>query len=456
MPDASNRDQKYGFLRLVPLLCIGVLLLATFRLYGYAYFWLDDFNNLHWVRDRTFPEAIGLVLSPSAAHFRPTGMLVYQIAGVLFGRDPKPYHWLMWAIHAFNVGLVYIVLKRLTLSRAGAAVGALFFAYPPVFNDLFWSFGTIFELTGAALFFTGMLVWHQQKRNLGVVLLATAVFILALKAKEMAITLPAVWILQDLLLRRPLRWKELVAVVFPGIVGAWFGFQRLVLMQAPEPAQPYYMDLRGITMGRGFAHYFNALLGTNWRWQYWCIGFVALLLVFALLRWRRVFFFQAYIFVTFLPIIFLINHRDPFYWYFPMLGICGILAMLTRSITDWLAPKIPERRLALSASISFALLSLSVYAWSCDTMRERREWQAGIGREYRGFVESLQALPTPNPGETLYFKSIPEHFDADTLLFASEFALQIPGVYAQIVEDFPPGARYRLVFENSRVIMQGQ
>jgi len=139
-----------------------------------------------------------------------------------------------------------------------------------------------------------------------------------------------------------------------------------------------------------------------------------------------------------------------------MLGICGILAMLTRSITDWLAPKIPERRLALSASISFALLSLSVYAWSCDTMRERREWQAGIGREYRGFVESLQALPTPNPGETLYFKSIPEHFDADTLLFASEFALQIPGVDAQIVEDFPPGARYRLFFENSRVIMQGQ
>ena len=87
-------------------------------------------------------------------------------------------------------------------------------------------------------------------------------------------------------------------------------------------------------------------------------------------------------------------------------------------------------------------------------MLERRVWQAGIGREYRGFVESLQALPSPNPGEPLYFKSIPEHFDSGTLLFASEFALQRSDVGAQIVEDFPPGARYRLVFENSRVIMQ--
>src|SRR4030095_8266577 len=113
MPEGSTIDQKYRFLRFVPLVCIAVLLLATFRLYGYAYFWLDDFNNLHWVRDRTFLEAIGLVLSPSGPDLRLTCVLVYQMSGVLFGLVPTPYHWLMWAFHALNVGLVYILLKRL-------------------------------------------------------------------------------------------------------------------------------------------------------------------------------------------------------------------------------------------------------------------------------------------------------------------------------------------------------
>src|SRR5678815_3748670 len=74
-------------------------LLPTFRLYSYAYFWLDDFNNLHWVRLSTFPEALGLIISPSAEAFRPTGMLVYKLAYALFGRDSRPYHWIVWGIH---------------------------------------------------------------------------------------------------------------------------------------------------------------------------------------------------------------------------------------------------------------------------------------------------------------------------------------------------------------------
>lgn len=452
MPEGSNIDQKYHFLRLVPLVCIGVLLLATFRLYGYAYFWLDDFNNLHWIRLRTFPEAIGLILSPSAEHFRPVGMFFYQVAYAVFDRDPRPYHWMMWAIHALNIGLVYLVLKRLTRSRAGAAVGALLFVYPVAFSDIFWSFGTIFELTGAALFFTGILLWQRTNRTVAVVLSATAVFILAIKAKEMAITLPAVWLLQDLLLRRPVRWKEVLIVVLPGIAGAWFGVQRLFMMRESNPGQPYFMDLQGITMGHGYSYYFNALFETQLRWQVWSIGFVAAFLLFAVLRWREVIFFQSYVFVTFLPVIFLVNHRDPFYSYFPMLGVCGMAAMLVKAVTDWLMPRVPNGRLAIYGSIAFALLSWSLYAHSRGETEGRRRWQEAISRNYRGFVQSLQTLPSPNPGETLYFTSMPEYFDSGALLFASELAFRRKDIDAKLVESFPPGARYRLVFVDTRIV----
>jgi hypothetical protein len=437
--------------RFVPALCIGVLLLFTFRQYTFAYFWLDDFNNLHWIQQWSLLDGIGHVFSPSAQYFRPVGMLVYQIAFNLFDRDPRPYHWLMWAIHSLNVAIVYVVLKRFTESRAGAAVGAMLFAYPPIFTDIFWSFGTIFELIGAALFFTGMLLWQRKSRSLAIVLASCAVFILAIKTKEMAITLPAVWLLQDVLLRRPLKWKEFGAIVLPGLIGAWYGLQKLSEMRAPDPNQPYYMDFHGIVMGRGFGFYFNTLFDTNLRWQIWCIGFTVVLLILLALKWRLAAFFQMYVFVTFLPLIFLVNHRGPFYWYFPMLGVCGLAALLVKTATERVTSRISPRRLAPYGSFAFALLCLVYFIHSSRATAVQREQQQDISEKYRGFVESLQQLPPPDQGETLFFTSVPDYFDADALRFASELALHRSDIAVKLVQESPPDARYRLVFENSRV-----
>ena len=437
--------------RFAPAVCIGVLLLFTFRQYNFAYFWLDDFNNLHWIQQWSLLDGIGRVFSPSGQYFRPVGMLVYQIAFNVFDRDPRPYHWLMWAMHSLNVVIIYVLLKNFTQSRAGAAVGAMLFACPPVFKDILWSFGMIFELVGAPLFFAGMLLWQRKKRSLAVVLAACAVFILAIKAKEMAITLPAIWLLQDVLLRQPLKWKELGAVVLPGLIGAWYGLQRLAEMRAPDPSQPYYMDIRGVVMGRGFGFYFNTLFETNLRWQIWCIGFTVVLLIFLALKWRLAAFFQLYVFVIFLPLIFLVNHRGPFYWYFPMLGVCGLAALLVKTATETVISRISPRRLAPYASFAFALLCLAYFIQSSRSTAVHRQWQQQISEKYRGFVESLQQLPPPDQGETLFFTSVPDYFDADTLRFASELALHRSDIAVKLVQEFPLDARYRLAFENSRV-----
>ena len=140
------------YLRFVPPVCIGVLLFFTFRLYATSYFWLDDFTNLCRIESRTLGELLWVIVSPSPAHFRPVGMLFYWAALQLFDRNAFGYHLIMWALHSVNVFLVYIVLKRLTDSRTGSAIGAMLYVFPAVFNDLFWSFGTIFELVGASLF----------------------------------------------------------------------------------------------------------------------------------------------------------------------------------------------------------------------------------------------------------------------------------------------------------------
>ena len=430
-----------------------MLLFFVFRLYGFAYFWVDDFNVLHWIQEWSFLDGVLKILSPSAEHFRPVGVLVYDVAFNLFDLDSRLYHWLAWTIHSLNVALVYVVLKRMTGSRSGAAVGALWFACTPVFNDIFFTFGTIFDLTALPLFLVGMLLWQWERRSLALVFAVSAVFVLAIKSKEMAITLPAVLLAQDLLLRRPLLWKETAAVLVPGGAGLWFGLQKLLQMQETNPGDPYYMDLRGIVMGRGFSFYFDSLFDLGLRWQVWSIAFVAVLLVFLVLRRRLAAFFQIYVFVTFLPVIFLVNHRFAFYWYLPMVGVCGLAALVVKAATEKLLQYLPPERAVPYACVTFALLCAGNYVYFEKATEGSRNFGQKVAADFRALIESLQALPPPGRGETIFFNSLPEYFDEGLLQNAVQLALRRDDVGVRVVKEFPSEARYRLELENARAVM---
>ena len=144
-----KRDSLY--LYIIPIACVVLLLVFTLRLYTFAYFWLDDFNNLYWVQTQSFSQMVGYVVNPASDFFRPAGMFLYWAALQLFDRNAQAYHLLLWSLHAINVGLVYWILRRFTGSHAGAMVGAMLFSSQYLLNDLYWSFGTIFEVASAML-----------------------------------------------------------------------------------------------------------------------------------------------------------------------------------------------------------------------------------------------------------------------------------------------------------------
>ena len=439
------------YVSVVPPACIGILLLFTFAIYRDSYFTLDDFNNLFWVNQWTYGQTLQMLFSPSAEYFRPVGMLFYRIALGLFGLKPTLFHVLLWAIHTLNVALVYLALKRFVDSRAGAGAGALLFACPPVFSDIFRNFGTIFEVTGFALYLTGMMLWLRKQRSIGVVLVATAVFFMALKAKEMALTLPAIWILQDVLLRRQLQWKRLLQVVIPGAVGVWFALQKVSQMSDPSPSGPYYIDLQGLTMGRGFGFYFNMLSPVSLRWEQWAAVLAVSLLTFIVLKKWRALFFQSYVLVAFLPVIFLVNHRDYFYWYFPIFGVCGLTALVAKKTFRVVSRRMERARLMPYAVTLFAVLCGMGYVMLRETTVNRRLGQHEFDKQYRAFVEGLQRLPSPTTGETLYFNSMPEAFDPSVLKMAVSVALQRYDVDAQLVDEFPQHASFRLEFRNGHI-----
>ena len=440
-----------NLLQLVSVLCVGALLFNTYRLYKGGYFGLDDFNNLYSVQQESFADMIGYILNPVSLYFRPTGMMCYWLVFRFFDLNPAAYHCLTWSLHAANTALMYFLLKRFTQSRPGAAVGAMLFASQAVFAAIYWDCGTIFELVAAFFSFLGIFLWTSERRGWLRVLFASLALLLAIEGKEMALTMPIIWLSYDLLLRKNMVRRMAAHWILPSTLALLYGLKATAMRGVPT-SDPYYMSITGSTLASGFGIYFNMLFGTSFRWQIWCIGFVVLLLVFACLRNRLALFFQSYVIIAFLPVIFLINHRSEFYWYLPFLGVSGLAAMLAKTVAVPIETRSPHWLVECGASVVFILLCWGTFLVHEEANRPQRSWERALTGEYRAFVTGLRALPAPPPGETIFFDSQPSLFDEDLLLAATQVALGRTDVHAKLVAEFPPEARYRLRFQESHLV----
>jgi len=439
------------YLWYVPLVGIAALLISTFRLYASSEFWLDDLTSLYWVQKTSGADMLIALLDPATPYFRPAGMVFYWIGLRMFGTNALPYHELAWIIHTVNTTLVYMVLARITASRQGAAVGAMLFASPAVFTDIFWNLGTIFELVSGCLFFLGVLLWSSERRTWARVFLLSVVFIYAVKGKEMAMTLPAIWLFYDLVVRTTSKWRHVIQIVVPGSAAVFLTYKALAEGRAVASDAPYFMDISSMTMGRGFGVYFNMILDTGIRWQVWAIGFVFLLILMTLFKLHSALFFHSWIFITFLPVIFLSNHRASVYWYIPFVGVCGIAALLVREVVRRLQPRIPSEAAAIAGSVCFLALCQAAFAVHKSQTVEIRGWQREREVESRALIQGLKELAPLPPNEILYFAVAPSHFAEVHLTGAAQVTLRRQDITAKLVEQFPEGARYRLRFENSRL-----
>jgi hypothetical protein len=421
-------------------------------LYEFAYFGSDTFNNLYWVQLESFWHMVRYILNPVSLYFRPAGMMCYWLLLRFFDLNPAAYRWLMWSLHAANTALVYFVLKRLTRGRPGAAIGAMVFASQAVFAEIYWSFGAVFELIAAFFSFVGILLWTYERRNWLQVLLASLALLLALKGKEMAVSMPVIWFSYDLLLRRDMKRMMAAHWVLPGVLAVWYGLSHALAMRGVVDNHPYYMSIQWSILASGFGTYFNMLFGTQFPWQIWWIGALVLLLVFVLLRSRLGLFFQLYVFIAFLPVIFLVNHRVALFWYLPFLGVCGFAAILANAVACVINRRNPQWLAETGALAVFALLCWGTFLLHEAANRPQRSWVRDVAYEWHAFVSGLRALPPPPSGETIFFNSLPPHIEESVLLTATQVALRRTDLHTKLVSEFPPEARYRLRFQESRLI----
>jgi hypothetical protein len=436
--------------------CLAALLGFTFRLYWHAYFTVDDFNNLALAQRYSGSNILRNVVDPTVRDFRPVGMAFYWMLQHCCDIDPLPYHAVGWLLHAVNVGLLFIVIRRIIDSGYAAAVGAALFAFQEIFREIYWNFGTIFELLSTALVLAAFYIHIRFRPSVYKILLIAVIYVLAIKAKEMAITLPIILALYEILRpaeasprrdRNSIAWSGAgLSVLF--LIGGWFVLNGVSYGQTLPPQDPYYMAFSPAQTVRGYGWYLDTLLHTHVAsWVY--IGMVAAILCYIVWqRDRRAAFFFLYALVALLPVIPLVNHRAAFYWYLPFLGLAGLAALATQGVAGKLEPRLGPDVSLIAAMVLFAAFCREQYVVQRRLGAGARIYLANRDQERRNFVQGLRTLPAPQRNETLYFASIPRDFDGEVLLTATQVALRRTDVQAKLVDAFPPGAPYRLRFDD--------
>ena len=423
---------------------------------------------------------IGHILNPLSGYFRPAYMMAYWVNWNFFGLNPLPYHWFKWLLHAFNVVLAYQVLKQLSGSRYGAAVAVLLFSYQIAFREIFFNFACLGELLCAALMWTGIWAYSRVGTSLKGLLWCYGIFYLALKAKEMAVTLPLIWLAYDLTVRDDLvyafwprifdgNWKIVVTRMGPIIRRLSVPFAMALgylLLKVPvmgglipfsmaSPTHPYYVDYSLTHMPVSFAWYFNYLFRTQMRPGEWLLIWGVVLSFLLWKHARAALFFFLYLFVSFIPVIVLVNRRLPYYWYIPSFGIGGLIALTVKQATSFPQIKRVPRLAEAVAAVLFLSLAYSHFIFQKQWTQPMMFWVDSLTEENRSFVAGLQQLPQPEPHSTVYFQSVPRYFDEIGARSVAQVVFRRTDLDGKIVPICPAAARYCVQFHNPEVTLLG-
>lgn len=181
----------------------------------------------------------------SVEYFRPLVVVSFAVDRVLYGLHAAGYHLTNVALHAAATLLAWVIARRvLGANFAAWASAALFAIHPCHVQAVGWISGRTDVL--AALFYMAAVALYLESRErpgaraaLGV--LAVLAFLLALTAKEMAITFPAVVLAHGLL--RPdgerLALRLRVPALAAAVAGLYLALRATVLGGLHAPPSPF-------------------------------------------------------------------------------------------------------------------------------------------------------------------------------------------------------------------------
>ncbi len=398
-----------------------------------AGFTTDDLVNLtaYWNQPlAALVKANILYFSPA---YRPMGALFYRPMFALVGFWPFPYRVFCFVLLIGNLGLIWLAIRYVTRSSEIAALSTLIGAFHPRLVDLYWNNGAIYDILCFTFYF-GALLYYVRSRRAGPILnvRGAAVFMVlyvgALNSKEMAVTLPVLLALYELIYFPPAMFEARQ-------VGKWAATNCRMAVTAGVLTVPYvwakllpqsvFTQLpafhRDVTPEQFLATY-GAYLDTLFYRDHWfgeiqtAVLLAAMLGIALLLRSRHLAFAWSMILVSVLPVAF-IPMRAAYVLYIPLAGWSLYAAALLVALRDVV---LRSRKLAGTAlwrqfALFLLVLVLLLRAYRVQRLRMYgeltlgqpviRSLLAGLDRLNPKFPHGTRILvvndPLPHPYEFL-------------------------------------------------------
>ncbi|MDP8980113.1 MAG: hypothetical protein M3O35_05930 [Acidobacteriota bacterium] len=346
-PSSTSPTHRLTRERIVGILQAGLIVyifLRFARIGLRAGFTNDDMFNLYEAWRKPLLHLLGDNLLFFSSGYRPLGALTYRAIFAIGGLNPLPFHAVVLGLMLLNLYLIYRAAAAVTTREIGILT-ALLLSFSASFVELYYDTGTIFDVLCFTFYFSAFALYadvRKQDRWLTrrQLILFLIFYICALNSKEMAVTLPPVILLYELVLGRPgsapqawvRRWTPLASTILitvPYLAGKLSASSPLVGNAA------YRLDIGPQTYFASLAHYLSLLVQVrNVVTSRESIALVVLLLAMAVLARERWLLFACFFtLIAPLPILF-VPLRGAYVMYIPAFGIALFLAAILILLRD--------------------------------------------------------------------------------------------------------------------------
>jgi hypothetical protein len=348
------------------MLALTALFLLLNRSAYKGYFQDDELDNLSWAPRTPAGTYLQGVLTPRFLpdNFRPVGHFYFFATGRLFDLDFPKYVAVLQFFHLLNVGLLWMLARRLGAPPVPALLACVFFGFHMALFDAFWKPMYVFDVLCGTFCLLALLFWTQRHW-----VLSFAAFWLAYKAKELAVMLPAVLLCYEFWLGKR-QWRYLIPFFAASLS---FGLQGLMLN--PNKDNDYTFRFTFAALRRTAVYYSGRIFLVPY------LGFLAPLAAFTG-RNRRTWFGFAMAAVLLVPLLFLPGRMFSPYCYVPFTGLALALSGVAESVGPVPVP-------VLVFLMLFAPLDLR-------EMRTRRNITLALDDRIRGWVAPLRDLARSN------------------------------------------------------------
>jgi hypothetical protein len=403
----------------------------------------DDMMNMWQYWHAGWLKAVRASLCLSNSVGRPLGAIYYLPLHSFFDLHPKPYRVATIALVAAAIPIAYWLGRSLSSSWSVAFLAVFAWCYHPRLSNLVFLNSFIYDVL-CNLFYLAALAWYIGIREREQFLRprqlcgCLALYICALNSKEMAVTLPVIVLVYELLkyYHQSERqnffqwiWHKASPALVAGLITAIYFYNKIYgpeswAVQGIEVYIPHY-SWRAFTTSnaRFFSHIFylfpNHVITGRELLAAWALAFL-----YAFLRRNRMLELMAFwVVITPLPLAF-VSPRGGACLTIILFGWVMIFAKLVSDLS-LLITRLPLFNKAAVFPMRAGVMLCVVILLGVGTERQNRRYGLGWlqgGEKTAHVIEAFRALDLhPRPGSEILLTDNPFAGSSDTGLWAPLF-----------------------------------